>query len=169
MGEEAMTLSQDALRTLSTETDYSGLGLDWVAAGTERGIAARPGRKGLTLDEINLGTYGEVPDLSRNYTTRPRGAAARPDKPRSGVTWDQKAEVWSSSIGMLYEEAVARQWSSATDIPWDQLTELPDELERAMCQLCTFLTQVEFIAGDLPGRWIKHISPDHYEVGLFLG
>jgi len=27
---------------------------------------------------------------------------------------------------------------------------------------------VEFIAGDLPGRWIRSISPDHYEVGLFL-
>jgi hypothetical protein len=164
-----MTLSQDTLRMLRTETDYSKLGLDWLNPGTERGIAAKPGRKGLTLEEINVGSYGDVPESSRNYTGRPRGAARRPSAPRTAIHWDQKAEVWSSSIAMLYEEAIARQWSSATDIPWDQLTPLPDELERAMCQLCTFLTQVEFIAGDLPGRWIKHISPDHYEVGLFLG
>lgn len=164
-----MTVSQDALQVLRTETDYSGLGLGWLKAGGERGITAKPGRKGLTLDEINLGSYGDVPDFSRNYTARPRGAGARADTPRTGVHWDAKAESWSASVGMLYEEAVARQWSSATDIPWDQLTPLSDELERAMAQLCTFLTQVEFIAGDLPGRWIKHISPDHYEVGLFLG
>ena len=49
-----------------------------------------------------------------------------------------------------YEEAVARQWSSARDIPWDELKPLPDDLERAMCQLCTFLTEVEFIAADAP-------------------
>jgi hypothetical protein len=154
---------------LKTETDYSSLDLDWVGVATPRGIAAKPGRKGLTLDEINATPYGEIPETSRNYTARPRGAAIRPSAPRTGIHWDQKSEVWASTIGMLYEEAVARQWSSATDIPWDQLTELPDDLERAMCQLCTFLTQVEFIAGDLPGRWIKSISPDHFEVGLFLG
>ena len=168
-GEAVVALDQDTLRMLRTETDYSGLGLDWLNPGTERGIAARPGRKGLTLEEINVGSYGDVPAISRNYTVRPRGAAARPGAPRTGFHWDARSESWSSSIAMLYEEAVARQWSSATDIPWDQLTPLPDELERAMCQLCTFLTQVEFIAGDLPGRWIKYISPDHFEVGLFLG
>jgi len=69
---------------------------------------------------------------------------------------------------MLYEEAQQRQWSSARDIPWDQLTELPDDLELAMCQFCTFLTQVEFIAGDLPGRYLPQISADHYEVALFI-
>ncbi|MER3420657.1 MAG: hypothetical protein C4290_09120 [Chloroflexota bacterium] len=163
-----MTLSQDTLQMLRTETDYSGLDLGWLRVDSERGITARPGRKGLTLEEINRGSYGEVPDTSRNYTLKPRGAARRLSKPRTGVTWDAKSEVWSASIAMLYEEAIARQWSSATDIPWEQLTPLPDDLERAMCQLCTFLTQVEFIAGDLPGRWIRSISPDHYEVGLFL-
>jgi hypothetical protein len=164
-----MTLSQDTLKMLRTETDYSGLGLDWLNTGTERGITAKPGRKGMTLDEINIGSYGDTPEISHNYTARPRGAAIRPDAPRTGMHWNAKSESWSSSMAMLYEEAVARQWSSATDIPWDKLEPLPDEMERAMAQLCTFLTQVEFIAGDLPGRWIKHISPDHFEVGLFLG
>ncbi|HZQ37043.1 MAG TPA: ferritin-like domain-containing protein, partial [Dehalococcoidia bacterium] len=41
--------------------------------------------------------------------------------------------------------------------------------ELAMCQLCTFLTQVEFIAADLPGRYLPQISADHYEVALFVG
>ena len=69
---------------------------------------------------------------------------------------------------MLYEEAVQRQWSSATDIPWETLRPLPDDVERAMCQFCTFLTEVEFIAGDIPGQWLPRLSPEHYEVGLFL-
>ena len=37
-----------------------------------------------------------------------------------------------------------------------------------MCQLCTFLTEVEFIAGDTPGQWRPKISNDHYETKLFL-
>ncbi|MEK6977045.1 MAG: Coenzyme F420 hydrogenase/dehydrogenase, beta subunit C-terminal domain [Candidatus Hydrothermarchaeota archaeon] len=68
----------------------------------------------------------------------------------------------------MYEEAVQRQWSSATDIPWETVQPLPDDVERAMCQLCTFLTEVEFIAGDAPGQWLPKINPAHYETKLFL-
>jgi hypothetical protein len=38
----------------------------------------------------------------------------------------------------------------------------------AMCQVCTFLTQIEYIAAEVPGRWVSRISPDHFEVALFL-
>jgi hypothetical protein len=71
-------------------------------------------------------------------------------------------------VRLLYEEAIQRQWSSATDIPWHTIQPLPDDIERAMCQLCTFLTEVEFIAGDTPGQWLPRISPEFYEVKLFL-
>jgi hypothetical protein len=154
---------------LTREPDYNELGLPWLASGTEWGVRGEGGRKGLTLEAINVGSYGDVPDISHNYTMRPRGAAARPDAGRIAKRWPEKAEVWSASVAMLYEEALARQWSSATDIPWAERNPLPDDLELAICQLCTFLTQVEFIAADVPGRWLDKISPDFYEVQLFLG
>ena len=163
-----MAIREDTLRMLRTEPERAGLGLDWLNPGTEWGVKARPGRKGLTLDEINKGSYGEVPEISHNFTGRPRGAAARPEAPRLGTRWQSKSESWAATVAMLYEEAQQRQWSSARDIPWEELTPLPDDVELAMCQLCTFLTQVEFIAGDLPGRYIQYISADHAEVGLFL-
>ena len=78
------------------------------------------------------------------------------------------AESWSESATLLYEEALQRQWSSAVDIPWHELPELDDDLELAMSQLCTFLTQVEFIAGDEPGKFAPNISGDHFEIALFL-
>src|SRR5215216_4363490 len=163
-----MAVDQDVLQMLRQDTDYSGLGLEWLQPGTEWGVKAQPGRKGLTLDEINKSAYGDVPDRTDNFTGRPRGAAMRPEAPRLGLRAQNKSEVWASTIAMLYEEAQARQWSSARDIPWQELTQLPEDLELAMCQLCTFLTQVELIAGDLPGRFIKEISADHMEAGLFL-
>jgi hypothetical protein len=163
-----MAVDQDVLQMLRTDTDYSGLGLEWLQPGTPWGVKATPGRKGLTLDEINKSPYGEVPEHTENFTGRPRGAAQRPEAPRLGLRAKDKSEVWASTIAMLYEEAQARQWSSARDIPWQELTPLADDLELAMCQLCTFLTQVEFIAGDLPGRFVKEISADHMEAGLFI-
>ena len=154
---------------LQKETDPAELGIQWQNPGTEWGVRVAPGRRGLTLDEINVGSYGDVPEQSHNYTLRPRGAAPRADVGRIFKRWPEKSEVWSSSVAMLYEEALTRQWSSASDIPWAELKPLSDDMELAMCQLCTFLTQVEFIAADVPGRWLDHISPDFYEVQLFLG
>jgi len=45
---------------------------------------------------------------------------------------------------------------------------LPEDLELAMSQLCTFLTQVEFIAGDVPGMYAPNVSGEYFEIALFL-
>jgi hypothetical protein len=151
-----------------TELAASGLDLSWLSAATERAPAVRPGKRGLTLDEINVGAYGDVPAQSRAANMRPRGALARSGVPATGYYIADAASVWSQNATMLYEEAVQRQWSSASDIPWDELQPLPDRIERAMCQLATFLTEVEFIAGDTPAQWLPKISNDHFETKLFL-
>jgi len=147
-----------------------GLDLSWLDGGDGWGTRAEPGRKGLTLEGIAIGRYGDIPETSRNYTLRLRGTRQRAGAQRvTPYTSPDRADVWADNAMMLYEEAVQRQWSSATDIPWASIEPLSDDLERAMCQLCTFLTEVEFIAGDTPGKWIPRISPDYYEVGMFLG
>src|SRR5260370_28942389 len=64
----------------------------------------------------------------------------------------------------LYEEAKARQWNATRDIPWSELERLPDDLEKATCQLCTFLTEVEFVAGDFPAKLLYRI-PHHFLQG----
>ena len=164
-----MAIDQDTLNMLRTEPPLpEDLDLSWLEPGTEWGIRAKPGRRGLTLDDINVGSYGEVPDESAELTIRPRGAARRDAVPRMRYYLREKADTWSQNASLLYEEAVQRQWSSATDIPWETLQPLPDRVERAMCQFCTFLTEVEFIAGDVPGKWLGQISNEHYEVKLFL-
>lgn len=130
--------------------------------------SAEPTKKGLTLDAIDMGAYASQEDLPRDMTPRLRGATARENAHRQGLTYQTKADVWADQCRSLYEEAIQRQWSSARDIPWDTLKELPDEKERAMCQVATMLAEVEFIAGDVPGQWLPAISGDEFEVGLFL-
>ena len=144
------------------------LDLSWLDLENTWGVRAKPGRRGLTLDEIEIGPYASNSDETRNQGLRPRGAATRETAPKIGRPYTSKAEVWSENASLLYEEAVQRQWSSATDIPWETLKPLPDDMERAMCQLCTFLTEVEFIAGDAPGMWLPEVNAEYHEVKLFL-
>ena len=162
-----MAVDAKMLEELRTEPEIE-MDLSWLNPDSETGVRAVPGKHGLTVESIQIGSYGFIPEETKNYSMKPRGAAARPGVQRLGIRWDEKSQGWSEAVSMLYEEAQQRQWSSATDIPWEDLQELPDDVELAMCELCTFLTQVEFIAGDVPGRWIRRLSADHYEVALFL-
>ena len=159
-----MAVDQSTLEMLRTEPAPEELDLSWMDAHGELGINAKPGRRGLTLEEINRGTYGASPEWSNAATAAVRGSASRAGVPRIGYMLPKKSDIWSENAAMLYEEAVQRQWSSATDIPWDQLEQLPDDVERAYSQFCTFLTEVEFIAGDTPSQWLPQISNDHFEV-----
>ena len=153
----------------TAEVSAPGLDLSWLNVDEGWGANATPGRKGLTLDDLNVMTYGDVPTLNGPATMGMRGARPDPRAARHGRQIHNKAEAWSESARLLYEEAQTRQWSSAVDIPWETIEELPDDIEMAMCTLCTFLTQVEFIAGDLPGRYMGEVHPDEFEVQLFLG
>ena len=164
-----MAIDQETLHKVQTEEpEVAPVDLSWMNGGSEWGISAKPGKRGLTLDEVNVGSYGKVPQESVSQTARPRGAAVRAGVPHTGYYIRDAGSVWSQNATMLYEEAVQRQWSSATDIPWGDIEQLPEEIEAAMCQLCTFLTEVEFIAGDTPSQWLPRISNDHFETKLFL-
>ena len=154
---------------MTTEVTSPGLDLSWLNLDEEWGAKAEPGRKGMTFDDISVFTYGDVPMESGLPTMHMRGAKPDARSPRHARQYHKKADVWSDSARLLYEEAMQRQWSSAVDIPWHEVKELPDDIEMAMCTLCTFLTQVEFIAGDLPGRYMGQVHPDQFETQLFLG
>ncbi|MCH7698440.1 MAG: ferritin-like domain-containing protein [Chloroflexi bacterium] len=159
----------ETLEMLRKESAGEDLDLSWIdKPAAERGLRVTRGKRGLTLEDISVGTYGNPPEVTRNQSGRMRGSAPRDDAQNLGRHWMLKSESWSDSSMMIYEEALQRQWSSATDIPWEEMPEMDDDLELAMSQLCTFLTQVEFIAGDVPGKFAPNISADHFETGLFL-
>lgn len=150
-------------------SELEELDLSWMERTGEWGSRAEPGKYGLTLADIQIGEYADPPDESTNLTGRPRGAAVRPEVMRLGnYTVRTKSEIWLDNASFLYEEALQRQWSSATDIPWDSIEPLPDDIEQAQCQMATFLTEVEFVAGDVPGRWISQTTPDFFEARQVL-
>ena len=165
-----MTTANGNFDGIQEYADDQGLKLDWIDQRGEWGVKASvDGQKGLTLADVQTGGYGDAPPQSDNLTGKPRGAASRPNAYRiGGYQVRTKSDIWLVNAAMLYEEALQRQWSSATDVPWDTIRPLPDDIERAQCQLATFLTEVEFVAADVPGRWVASTSPDYFEPRMFL-
>ncbi|MHB1519033.1 MAG: ferritin family protein [Acidimicrobiales bacterium] len=143
--------------------------LGWLRdSHAEWGIRAQPSRVGLTLRDIAIGSYGEVPDHPPKRTMAPRGCDVDPDVPDMGYSINDKTEVWSDNVMELYEEAVSRQWSATRDIEWTALPELDADLEHAMCQLATVLSEVEMVAADFPAKWLWRINHDFVEAKMFL-
>ena len=150
------------------------LDLGWMKTGNEQIEVNAESRRGLTYLDLNQGSYGydALPEVPRG----PRGVAPR------GAAYDvahqadlspelnRKSDVWAYKVASFYEEAVSRQWDATTDVPWADLEhcERSDEVEIAFAQLCTFFTEVEMIATDLPAKWMWRMNNQFHEVKHFI-
>jgi TusA-related sulfurtransferase len=130
-----------------------------------------PRRAGGRLDVRDwfTGRVGDIPEEAPTYYGFiPRGTVPEPGMPEYGFTINRKDEVWADNIGDLYEQAKAAQWDASTSIAWDDLPQLDDDLERAVCQVMTFLAENEYSALYIPSKFIPQINPQFTEVVLFL-
>ena len=94
----------------------------------------------------------------------PRGARVETGGPEFGFTLRQKRDVWARELNAIYTQAGANQWSASRDIPWSDLPKLSTEIEVAIAQIMTFLTENEFAALYVPARFIPRIHPHYREV-----
>jgi hypothetical protein len=126
---------------------------------------------GLTVGALNVGAYGDVPDLWDDRTRMPRGAfnpSGYPGAAIGGYYLRNKSDMWADNAAELYEEAISRRWSTAESIPWEQCRSLPDDVELAICQVATELSQQACIEADVVTGWQQWMSYGFHEVKLFL-
>ena len=159
--------------TESSETDEAppsrAASLAWMNDTLEWGVRAEPGKHGMTMRAINVGSYADVPEFSTDMSRRPRGASPVPGVPRTDFyALSSKVDIWSDNAVDLYEEAIQRRWMAHADVPWDELTEQPHEVELAMRQLCTELAQQASIETDTIGNWLHKMNYAYHEVKTFL-
>jgi hypothetical protein len=142
----------------------------WMKVPTEWGIRIRPAdtAMGLTLGELEVGTYGDVPDTWTNRSEIARGSFPSSVVEDMGYTIFDKALVWADNVIPLYEIAIRDRWASATDLPWTSLHPLATDLERAICQLMTELAERSYFESVLLGSWLPEISYGYLELKLFL-
>lgn len=148
-----------------TPRDFS-----WMKVPTEWGIRARASdpKLGLTIGDLNVGTYGDIPDVWYNRSEIARGSYPNPINEDMGYTIFEKAIVWADCCVPLYEDAIRDRWVSATDLNWASLEALPDEIEKAVCQLMTEQSERAYYTGALWSGWLPEISYGYLELKLFL-
>jgi hypothetical protein len=171
----SMGVTAAQVREFMAQQDGTGVGqagpaldLAWMRVPTEWGIRAKPTKHGLTIDAINIGKYGEVPDRWEHASEMPRGAVPILGVEGMGYSVYEKQELWSDNAGALYEEAIQRRWRPATDIDWTSLQPLPDDVERAICQICTHYSEKAQLEADVLAGWEPELSYGYHEVKLYL-
>jgi len=142
--------------------------LNWMGITREWGVKVLPGEKGLTLGSLNVGVYGEIPTTWSDRGRNPRGAIASGARLPLAISVQDKADLWANSAATLYEEAIQRRWIPATDIPWDQLAPLPDDIEHAICQVCTELMQYANTDIEVITNWQHKMAYGYHEVKQYL-
>jgi len=124
---------------------------------------------GLTLAGINIGIYGDIPEHIPHRNRLPRGAVPVVSAGNIGGYYIQdKYEQWADSSPYLYEEAISRRWSTATDIPWDTGHGLSDDVEVAIAQVATELSNWGSVETEVVSAWLQNLSPGYHEVKYFL-
>jgi TusA-related sulfurtransferase len=124
---------------------------------------------GFDLRDWLQGRFGQVPDEAPTYYGFvPRGAVMDSGGPEFPYVLNRKDDVWSDNLADLYEQAKAQQWNATTDIPWHDLPALPDHIERAVCQIMTFLAENEYAALYIPAKFLPRINAQFIEPVLFL-
>jgi hypothetical protein len=135
------------------------------------GTRARPSsaEAGLTIDDLNIGIYGHIPDHVDGRNRIPRGAI-----PVIGVTdiggysVCDAFRLWADNAGELYEEAIQRRWSTATDLSWESGHGAPEDVELALCQVATELATHAQVEMETISGWFRELNPVYHEVKLHL-
>lgn len=128
-------------------------------------------RRGSKLDmrDWQVGRHATIDDEAPSGgSLAPRGAALEEGAPSIEFSIRKRSDIWANAISELYEQATSSQWAGARDIPWQELAALDDEVERAVCQIMTFLAENEYAALYVPARFIGQIHPHFTEAALLL-
>ena len=88
--------------------------------------------------------------------------------PPVGYAVREKVGMWADSAADLYEEAIQRRWAPATDVPWNTIDKLPDDIERAICQVCTELSQFANVEIETIAGWQHQMVYGYHEVKQYL-
>lgn len=103
-----------------------------------------------------------------NIGLAPRNSVPENGSPDYGFDLNYKEDIWNNNITKLYEDTKKSQWNSSVDIDWNEIPNYDEDMEFAIVQIMTYLTENEFSALYVPSKFISRVSPYFYEVPLFL-
>ena len=105
---ERFIAQQERMRAAAARGEQV-LDLSWMRVPTEWGIRARPGKKGLTVSALNIGSYGDIPHRWPYQSEMPRGPHPIPALAPVGHPLHEQAAPRAPPA-----LACARPWGAAT-------------------------------------------------------
>ncbi|GMV86442.1 MAG: hypothetical protein AMXMBFR80_22970 [Dehalococcoidia bacterium] len=157
------------LRAATENPAIAGMSFKWARPTTQLGMRARPGPNGLGMREINIGTYGTVPDHWPYENDTPLGSHPTPGAYMPGpYSIYTKSEVWAEDADLLYEQGIRERWIPAVDIDWAALETQPDEIERAICQIATSFAENGLAEQKIIAAWEERIAYGFHDVKNLL-
>ncbi len=144
--------------------------LEPPAAAAAAGVIVRGERPDLRwFGATRAGEPGAVSDRPpARWGMAARGALLETGGPEPYFDLDDRDLVWADVAPRLYAHAAARQWDPATAVAWDQPFTLADDIEAAVVQVMTYLTENEQVALLVPARFLGRIHPHFREVVQLL-
>jgi TusA-related sulfurtransferase len=130
------------------------------------GPALRAGGELHTADWRTGSEVPAAPDPGRAFA--PLGAIAERGAPAYRWRLSERDAVWADDLGELAEQASAQQWDASRDVPWEAAKGLPDDVERAVAQVMTYIAQNEYAALYVPARFLPEVNPELAELLLWL-
>lgn len=105
---------------------------------------------------------------SKNQGLAPQGAYIESANPHYHFTYESDDEIFSPKLQNLYEDSKKAQWDASVDIQWQDIPSFSKEMQFAIAQIMTYLTENEFSALYIPSRFLAQISPHFTYVPLLL-
>jgi hypothetical protein len=171
MADEQTTTAQEEKKSASPLEEVMPIrtNMEWLRIERPAVPKPTPGPKGMRLRDVENEHTLVVPDVWPFVNDTPRGSIpAKTPQLAAGYSIFDKVTVWSDNCIDLYEDAIYDRWSSATTLPWDTLTPLPDVTEAAIDQICTELSEQAYLDVQVLGNWLEKISYGFKEVKNFL-
>jgi hypothetical protein len=109
------------------------------------------------------------PRADQTWGLAARGALVEAGGPPIGAQWTEREHVWADIAPRLYAAAAASQWDPATAVDWAApLGAVPEQVERAVVQIMTYLVENEQAALIIPARLLSQLHPHYREVMQLL-
>lgn len=120
------------------------------------------------LSQTRFSTFDNAHVAPDRQGLAPYGVSIESASPDYHFNIQHDNDIFSPQAENLYEEAKKMQWNASNDIKWQEIPPFSPDLQFAIAQIMTYLSENELSALYIPSRFLSTISPYFTTTPLLL-